>query len=93
MGTPTLPTVYTKSMTERIDEFYGQSSIFKNNMFYVGLWGEYVDNALQTMEYSTKKDPFLNKSRGDQTKSVDIFGDAFNRWNSVHVDKGTNRLI
>jgi len=92
MGAPKLPTVYNQSMTQRIDEFYGNSSIFKNNMFYVGLWGEYVDDALNVMAESTKRDPFLNQSRSGQTKGADVFDTAFKRWKSVHVDDDTHEV-
>lgn len=92
MPGPLLPTVYTQSMTERINEFYGKSTVFKNNMFFVGLWGQYVNSAIKQMEESTKQDPFLNKSRGDQTKSIDIYGAALQRWQESHWNRDNGEV-
>ncbi len=84
MPSPKLYTVYEQNMTERINEYYGNSSVFKNNMFYVGLWGEYVDSAVSTMEASAKKDPFLNIDRRQSTKGVYTFENSLNRWKNTH---------
>ena len=87
MPGPQLPTVYTQSMTERINEYYGSASIFKNNMFFVGLWGEYVQSAIGVMEASTTQDPFLGSPRSDQTLNVDIYGEALKRWKGTHWEE------
>lgn len=92
MPGPSLPTVYEQNMTERINDFYGNASIFKNNMFFVGLWGEYVEAALEKMKNSTNKDPFLNLSRSGQTKGVDTFGAALSRWEESHLNKDNGEV-
>lgn len=89
---PQLPTVYNQSMTERINDFYGNSSIFKNNMFYVGLWGEYVNSAMVEMAESTTKDPFNGASRIDQLKNTDVFGNALGRWVESHWNKASGEV-
>lgn len=92
MPGPSLPTVYTQNMTERINEFYGKNSVFKNNMFFVGLWGEYVIDAISEMEKATTQDPFLNLSRSGYTKGVDIFGKALKSWQESHWNRDNGEV-
>jgi hypothetical protein len=89
---PSLPTVYEQSMTQRINEYYGKSSIFKNNMFYVGLWGQYVSEAMSEMQAATTQDPFRQQSRLGQTKNNDIFETALGRWSDSHWNRANSEV-
>lgn len=86
---PALYTVYNQDMTERINEYYGNATIFKNNMFFVGLWGQYVQEAISTMKSSAKKDPANGRDRRGYTKGVYVYQDALDRWLNVYNRKDT----
>lgn len=85
MPGPSLYTVYNQSMTERINDFYGKSSLFKNNMFYVGVWGDYVKSTLSEMESTSRVDPSMGGlDKKQSTKGVYTFEAALSRWKKIY---------
>lgn len=51
-----MPVVHSlnKTMKERIDEFYGNASVYRPNKFLVGLYGEYVRQAIKKLKLDAK---------------------------------------
>jgi len=93
MPGPSLYTVYNQSMTERINDFYGNSTLFKNNMFYVGLWGEYVQSTIAELEQTSRVDPSMgNLDKKQSTKNVYTFENALNRWKDLYW-RGANTEV
>lgn len=78
-----MPIVHSieKTMKERVDEFYGNASVYRTNKFLVGLYGEYVGKAIAKMEKESKIDSVSKNQK--LSHGGHVYNDAFNNWKKV----------
>ncbi len=86
-----MPVVHSlnKTMKERIDEFYGNASIFRPNKFLVGFYGEYVRQAIEKLKSDAKFERSAsNQYTGNIKTSLGdtVYLTALDRWLSKHYN-------
>jgi len=78
-----------KPMKQRIDDFYGNSSVFRTNRFLVGFYGEYVRQAIKKLESDAKTERYnSNVFSGNQKLAFGehIYLNALDRWKELHYN-------
>lgn len=86
-----MPVIYSldKTMKKRIDDFYGNASVFRPNKFLVGFYGEYVRQAIQKLRSDAEVERFSNNLyNGNQKESLGdkVYLRALNRWLKKHYN-------
>lgn len=92
-----MPVIHSleKTMEQRITEYYGGASIYRPNKFLVGLYGEHVNKAINTLlaDCETERSPSAqyngNKKMSHNTQ---VYKNALLTWMSKYFNDEDNQV-